>query len=116
MIRRGDQVTTARCGQQAERFRRYGLKRHVCLDTVQDCLTIAVLGVEKSYGRSRVKAEGSWHLDRQRRTCTIDASTQVGQDIAQLFTGYLAREFGETAFQLLRSKSRRKSMQKAEAR
>lgn len=80
----------------------YRFKRHLDLDEVQDTLTLSVLGAENLHGRSRVRLDGWWRLDRQRRTCQIDASTRVGEVIAQLFTGYLAKEFGESAFQVRR--------------
>jgi len=76
----------------------YCLRRHVDIDDVQDTLTLAVLGAENLHGRARVRLDGWWSLDRQRRRCMIDASTTVGQDIARLFTGFLGREFGDNAF------------------
>lgn len=81
---------------------RYTFKRHVPIDDVQDSLTLAVLGAEQLHGRARMRLEAGFRLDRQRRICTIDASTTVGQDIARLFAGYLAQEFGEKAFQVRR--------------
>ena len=85
--------------QSAEqRQYRYNFKRHVDIDDVQDTLTLAILGAENLHGRARVRLDGSWKLDRQRRRCEIDASTEVGLDIARLFIGYLAQEFGERAF------------------
>jgi hypothetical protein len=81
---------------------RYIFKRHVPIDDIQDTLTLAILGAENLHGRARIRLDGSWLLDRQRRTCTIDASTRVGEDIAKLFTGYLGKEFGETAFTVRR--------------
>jgi hypothetical protein len=80
---------------------RYTFKRHLDINDVQDTLTLAILGAENLHGRARLRLDGSWRLDRQRRTCVIDASTQVGQDIARLFVGYLAREFGERAFRVV---------------
>jgi len=80
----------------------YRFKRHVDIDDVQDTLTLSILGAENLHGRSRLRLDGWWRLDRQRRSCLIDASTAVGADLAKLFTGYLAREFGEGSFQVLR--------------
>lgn len=82
------------------RHYRYDFKRHIDLDDIQDTLTLAILGAENLHGRARLRLDGWWRLDRQRRRCMIDASTQVGQDIARLFTGYLAGEFVENAFQV----------------
>lgn len=77
---------------------RITFRRHVDLDDVQDSLTLAILGAENLHGRARVRLDGWWRLDRQRRQCVIDASTAVGQDIARLFAGFLAQEFGQRAF------------------
>jgi hypothetical protein len=81
---------------------RITFRRHLDLDDIEDSLTLAVIGAENLHGRSKVRLDGWWRLDRQRRSCAIDGSTQVGQDIAHLFTGYLAKEFGETAFTVRR--------------
>ena len=76
----------------------YRFRRQIDIDDVQDTLTLSVLGAENLHGRARVRLDGWWRLDRQRRQCSIDASTTVGQDIARLFTGFLSQEFGEKAF------------------
>ena len=80
----------------------YQLERQLDLDDVQDTLTLAILGAENLHGRARVRLDGWWQLDRQRRQCVIDASTAVGQDVARLFAGFLAQEFGEWAFTVQR--------------
>lgn len=81
---------------------RYTFKRHVDIADVADTLTLSILGAEHLHGRSKVRLDGWWHLSRQTRICTIDASTQVGRDLAQLFTGYLSREFGDSSFTVRR--------------
>ena len=48
---------------------------------------------------------GSTHpvcLDAGKRSCVVDAATDVGRAIARIFTGFLTREFGEEAFQVQR--------------
>ena len=80
----------------------YRFKRHVDIDDVQDTLTLSILGAENLHGRSRLRLDGWWRLDRQRRVCLIDSSTPVGEDINKLSTGYLGREFGESAFTVRR--------------
>lgn len=83
----------------------YRFKRHIDIDDVLDTLTLSIIGTENLHGRSRVRLDGWWRLDRQRRLCLIDASTDVGEDLAKLFTGYLSREFGERAFSVQRPQS-----------
>ncbi len=86
-----------------QRHYRYRFKRHIDIDDVQDTLTLAILGAENLHGRARVRLDGWWRLDRQRRRCTIDGSTEVGEDINRLFAGYLSREFGERSFTVRRA-------------
>lgn len=81
----------------------YQFRRHLDLDEIQDTLTLSILGAENLHGRSRVRLDGWWRLDRQRRKCEIDTSTEVGQVIARLFTGYLSKEFGENSFTVRRA-------------
>lgn len=76
----------------------YSFRRHLNLSEVADTLILAVIGAESLHGRAQVKLDGWWKMDRRRRRCTINASTQVGQDIACLFTGFLMKEFGEATF------------------
>ena len=80
----------------------YSFRRHVDIDDVQDALTLAALGAETLHGRAKLRLDASFRLDRQRRRCTIDGSTRVGEDVARLFTGYLTRQFGEQAFRVRR--------------
>lgn len=85
---------------------RYGFKRHLPISDVQDSLTLAVISAESLHGRSQLRLDAWWRLDRQRRVCEIDASTPVGRDIARLFVAYLSREFGERSFHVLPVKQR----------
>jgi predicted site-specific integrase-resolvase len=39
--------------------------------------------------------ESRFNLDKARRTCVIDASTDVGSDLARIFTGFATKEYGE---------------------
>jgi hypothetical protein len=41
-------------------------------------------------------------LDKKRRSCIVDATTEIGRDIARIFTGFLTREFGEDVFKVER--------------
>ena len=79
---------------------RFTFRRYVNLDDVADCLTLAVCAAEGRFGRARLKRDGGWILDRQRRRCTVDKSNEVGQDVAGLFNGFLLGAFGESAFQV----------------
>lgn len=82
---------------------KFSFKDHVPLKEVEESLLLAVLAAECLQGRSRVRMEASFRLDKEKRSCVIDAGTEVGSNIARIFTGFLAREFGEEAFRVERS-------------
>lgn len=67
---------------------------------VQETLFLAVLATESLHGGSQVRLDASFCLDEDQRSCVIDGGTQVGQDLARIFTGFLRREFGESAFRV----------------
>lgn len=68
------------------------------LSEVEDSLMLAAMATEGLHGRSRVRLETRFVLDRQGRECQIEARTQAGRDLARIFTGLLQQQFGEDAF------------------
>jgi hypothetical protein len=90
----------------------------VSLENAEESLLLAVLAAEGIHGRSRVRLDATFRLRRDKRTCIVDVGTQVGRHIAQIFTGFLAREFGEQAYRVRRRGSRaesKKEIQREEA-
>lgn len=67
-----------------------------------ESLLLAVVVAECLFGRSQVRLDASFHIDENNHSCVVDASTAVGRSIARIFTGLLAREFGEDAFEVRR--------------
>ena len=41
--------------------------------------------------------DGRYRFDKEQHLCEIDASTKVGADLAEIFTGYATREYGDDA-------------------
>ncbi len=80
----------------------YHFDESVPISDVGETLLLAVLAAESIHGRARVQLDASFRLDETGRTCVVDAGTDVGRDIARIFTGYLTSEFGEQAFQVER--------------
>jgi hypothetical protein len=74
----------------------------VALPEAEDLLLRAVWAVESLYGRSAVRLDAAFVVDRQERTCVIGADKEVGRAIAHIFTGFLTRQFGEEAFRIQR--------------
>ena len=81
---------------------RYNFNAKVPLRDVEESLLLAVLATESLHGRALVRLDASFCLDTGRRSCVVDAATEVGRAIARIFTGFLTREFGEEAFKVER--------------
>ncbi len=81
---------------------RYQFDEKIPLQEVEDSLMLAVLAVECLHGRSLIHLDADFLLDKERRTCVVDASTKIGSHIACIFTGFLSREFGEDNFKVER--------------
>ncbi|MFH1891094.1 MAG: hypothetical protein ABIK83_00250 [Candidatus Zixiibacteriota bacterium] len=81
---------------------RYNFDSKIPIQDVEESLLLAVLAAESLHGRSLVRLDASFCLDPKKRSCVVDAATEVGRAIARIFTGFLAREFGEEAFKVER--------------
>ena len=65
-------------------------------------LRLALLAVECLHGEDRVHLEARATIDRAARTCIIDLTAEVGRTLALVFGGYVRREFGRDAVDLVR--------------
>jgi len=81
---------------------RYEFCRDLSMQDVEESLMLAALAVECLHGRSQLRLDASFRLDKARRRCVVDARSPVGRAIACIFTGFLMREFGEEAFTVKR--------------
>ncbi len=81
---------------------RYRFARAVPARDIEETLTLALMAVESLHGRARVRMDGRFRLDKDRRICLIDAGTRIGADLAKIFTGYVTREYGEKAVDISR--------------
>ena len=77
---------------------RYTFGDELSAEEIEDSLLLAVMAAESLHGRSQVRLDAAFHLNLKKRTCLVHADTEVGRHVARLFTGFLTREFGETAF------------------
>ena len=78
----------------------YRFKPDVPLDEVEDSLSLAALAAEGLHGRSRVRLEARFVLDYEAHECRISAVTEVGRDLARIFTGLVSQQFGEEGYEL----------------
>jgi len=81
---------------------RYNFDSKIPIQDVEESLLLAVLAAESLHGRALVRLDASFCLDSKKRSCVVDAATDVGRAIARIFTGFLSREFGEEAFKVER--------------
>ena len=90
---------------------RYRFARAVPARDIEETLTLALMAVESLHGRARVRMDGRFRLDKDRRICLIDAGTRIGADLAKIFTGYVTREYGEKAVDITRESAHASSKQ-----
>lgn len=63
-------------------------------------LCMSAIVAESLHGRSTLRLECTFLLDKEKRECVVTAASQVGRDLACVFTGFLTRGFGEKAFKV----------------
>lgn len=81
---------------------RYALCRPIPFPDVLATLNLSLLAVESIHGEERTRLDARYVSDPKRFALVIDAETEVGQALNQVFTGFARREFGETAFKIER--------------
>ncbi len=86
----------------ARELYRYNFDSKIPFGEIEESLLLAVLAAEGIHGRTRVRLDASFSLDRAKRSCVIDAATEVGRSIARIFTGFVTHEFGEESFKVER--------------
>ena len=79
---------------------RYRFDDSIPLLEAEKWLLLSVLAAESLYGRSPVRLDAAFCLDRQQRSCVVDATSEVGRAIALILTGFLTHQFGESAFRV----------------
>jgi len=79
---------------------RYRFDERVPLKDVEETLFLGVLAAEGLHGAARVAMDARHSLDKERRACAIDATSDVGRDLARIFTSLLVHEFGPKAFRV----------------
>ncbi len=81
---------------------RFQFKEGVDLRSVADTLLLSLLAVEGIYGAARVRMDSFYTIEGTLNVIVVDGSTQVGQDVAGIFTAFITKEFGRDAFSVRR--------------
>jgi hypothetical protein len=87
-------------GKQVYRF---SFNPEVSMQDVESFLLLAVLAAEGLHGKARVRLDAAYGVDEAKRSCVVDASTQVGQDVAAIFAGFAQCVFGPGAVRVDRA-------------
>ena len=64
----------------------------------EETLLLAMVAAEGLHGESRVRMDARYATDPKLFTIVVDVSTVVGEDIASIFTAFIARELGQGKF------------------
>lgn len=77
---------------------RYTFAKSVPFAEAESSLVLAIMAAESLHGQTQVRLDASHAADANKRSCVINASTQVGRDLNRLFIGFINREFGPDSF------------------
>ena len=72
-----------------------GLDREI----IEAQLALAIVAAECTFGQARVRIAAAYCVSKEKPyQVAIDVSTDVGEHIAQVFTGLMIRQLGEDKF------------------
>jgi len=67
-------------------------------ETIEQQLALAIVATECTFGQPKVRISAAYCVSRDKPQAVIDVSTEVGEHIAQVFTGLMIRQLGEEKF------------------
>lgn len=80
----------------------YAFVETVSMDDVESTLQLALLSTTSLHGQTTTRLNARFAIDKDQRTCVIEAATPVGIDLNKLFVGYVTAELGQHVFQVRR--------------
>ena len=78
----------------------YDFEPEIPMGEIEASIMLALLATESLHGECEVQLAAPHYLDRERRACIIDATTELGRDFNTVLLGFLRREFGPAAFRI----------------
>lgn len=69
---------------------------------IEQAIADAIFATECLHGPSKVRLGAGYYLARGRSQCVIETGSKVGEQIAQLFAGYMNRELGPETYRVER--------------
>lgn len=67
-------------------------------EAIEAQLALAIISAECAFGQPRVRISAGYLISKEKLEVAIDVSTDVGEHIAQVFTGLMTRQLGEEGF------------------
>ena len=77
---------------------KYKFLSKAALEEAEKTLLLATLAAEGLHGENRVRMDAAYVVDQTLFTIVVDAATAVGEDIASIFTAFVAEELGQNKF------------------
>ena len=84
----------------------FKFREHTTRQFIEESITQAIFIAECVFGKPRVRVSGvGYYIPDDGSRCLIDVSTEVGEHVAQVFTGIMINTLGEEKFQVKRIES-----------
>ena len=77
---------------------RFRLPGSLDKEAIENQIALAIIAAEAAFGKPRVRINASYLISEERSQVVIDVSTDVGEHIAQVFTGLMILQVGEAGF------------------
>ena len=75
---------------------RFSFKRNLTREQIEEKIALAIITAECTFGQAKVRLNAAYlAVDGK---AVIDVSSEVGEHIAEVFTGLVIRELGEESF------------------
>ena len=76
---------------------------HIKRTFIEVSIAQAIFNAECVFGKPRVRVSGvAYYIPEEGSQCIIDVSSEVGEHVAQVFTGIMINALGEEKFQVRR--------------
>jgi len=76
--------------------------KQVPFQEIKESMLLTTIAVESRLGRTQVRLDAVFSMDPENHRCSVDATSEVGRDIARIFTGFITKQFGEEVFKVKR--------------
>jgi hypothetical protein len=82
---------------------RFKFARGMKKEFIEENIATAIFNAECVFGKPKVRVSGvAYYIAEDSTGCVIDVSTEVGEHVAQVFTGIMINTLGEEKFQVRR--------------